>query len=72
MIAECKKEFVKSLFGLILGFSGLILLYSWRYGNIKFLEGQLLLVVFISLGLIVFGAWLFSSYLRCVENYNKH
>ena len=71
MIIECKKEFAKSFFGLILSFSGLILLYLWRYGNIKLLEDKFLLVTFISLGLIVFGAWLFASYLRCVEKYNK-
>lgn len=72
MISECKKDLKKSVFGLVIGFSGISLFYLWKQGSIDFLNENFSFVFIAGLILIVWGMWLFAAYLRCVEELNKY
>jgi len=70
MLDECKCEFFKTIFGIFLLVSGLLIAYFGRSEYFGYLDTHLLATTSLLIICTLVGAVLSASYLQCIERIN--
>lgn len=68
---ECKKSFVKMIMGVLLGVTSLLIFYFGRESQFGYLESNTGVALLFAIPLMLLGSLLFSSYIRCVVEFNR-